>query len=123
MTKEEKLQKLNSLLFCLSAHPENEPDSEFADRISDLEELIEHEKNLTTKYVWKNVEREKPLAYQTGHWDGKKSDTILIQDIQGNIFAGTYYEGFIDGNNFYDFYDDKDNEILDVAKFMEIDMF
>lgn len=60
MTKEEKLQKLNSLLLCLSAHPENEPDSEFADRISDLEELIEHEKNLTTKYVWKNVEREKP---------------------------------------------------------------
>jgi|SRR6185503_3047829 len=45
MTKEEKLQKLNSLWLCLSTHPDNEPDSEFADRISDLEELIEYEKS------------------------------------------------------------------------------
>lgn len=49
MKKEEKLQKLNSLLLCLSAHPDNEPDSEFADRISDLEDLIEHEKSESLK--------------------------------------------------------------------------
>lgn len=32
-------QKLRSAELCLSAHPDNEPDSEFADRISDLQEL------------------------------------------------------------------------------------
>ena len=32
-------QKLRSIELCLSAHPHNEPDSEFADRISDLQEL------------------------------------------------------------------------------------
>lgn len=35
------LQKLRSLRLCLMAHPDNEPDSEFADRIEDLNELIE----------------------------------------------------------------------------------
>lgn len=40
MNKSE-LQKLKSVLLCLQAHPDNEPDSEFADRISDLEEIIE----------------------------------------------------------------------------------
>ena len=35
------LQKLRSLRLCLIAHPDNEPDSEFADRIEDLNELIE----------------------------------------------------------------------------------
>ena len=35
------LQKLRSLRLCLIAHPDNEEDSEFADRIEDLNELIE----------------------------------------------------------------------------------
>lgn len=43
--KQSILKRLNSLYLCLSAHPHNEPDSEFADRIADLEELIEHFKN------------------------------------------------------------------------------
>lgn len=34
------LQKLNSIRICLMAHPDNEPNSEFADRISDLDEVI-----------------------------------------------------------------------------------
>jgi len=32
-------QKLRSIELCMSAHPENEEYSEFADRISDLQEL------------------------------------------------------------------------------------
>lgn len=40
-----QLQKLNSIRLCLSAHPDNEPNSEFADRISDLDELIQAQEN------------------------------------------------------------------------------
>lgn len=32
-------QKLRSIELCLSAHPDNEEHSEFADRISDLKEI------------------------------------------------------------------------------------
>ena len=35
------MQKLRSVRLCLMAHPDNEPDSEFADRIEDIDELIE----------------------------------------------------------------------------------
>lgn len=34
------LQKLKSIRLCLSAHPDNEPGSEFEDRIDDLDEMI-----------------------------------------------------------------------------------
>lgn len=44
MTLENKIQKLKSLLLYLKAHPDNEEYSECADRISDLEEIIKHEK-------------------------------------------------------------------------------
>lgn len=35
------MQKLRSVRLCLMVHPDNESDSEFADRIEDLDELIE----------------------------------------------------------------------------------
>lgn len=39
MEKSEIIKKLNSTILCLTAHPDNEPDSEFADRINDLIEI------------------------------------------------------------------------------------
>src|SRR5437660_960304 len=35
------LKKLNSVALCLTVHPDNEENSEFEDRITDLEEIIE----------------------------------------------------------------------------------
>ena len=40
MTPQEKIKfKIRALILCLEAHPDNEPDSEFADRLSDLYSL------------------------------------------------------------------------------------
>ena len=48
---EQILSKLRSVELCLSAHPDNEENSEFADRISDLEEL---QKEVSNLIKWKN---------------------------------------------------------------------
>ena len=47
---EQILSKLKSVELCLSAHPDNEEHSEFADRISDLQEL---QKEVTDLIEWK----------------------------------------------------------------------
>ena len=39
-------QKLRSIELCLSAHPDNEENSEFADRISDIEDIQKEVQNL-----------------------------------------------------------------------------
>lgn len=39
MEKEEVLRKINSVFLCLQSHPDNEINSEFADRINDLIEI------------------------------------------------------------------------------------
>lgn len=46
------LEKIKSVKLCLMAHPDNEQDSEFADRISDLEEI---ENELSNK-GWVKIE-------------------------------------------------------------------
>jgi predicted RNA-binding protein with EMAP domain len=53
--KAEILRKLNSIKLCLMAHPDNEEDSEFADRISDVEEI----ENALSK---EGEEEKKPLS-------------------------------------------------------------
>lgn len=47
---EQILSKLRSVELCLLAHPDNEEHSEFADRISDLQEL---QKEVNTLIEWK----------------------------------------------------------------------
>jgi hypothetical protein len=41
LSTEEIKQKLNSIKLCFMAHPDNEPHSEFEDRISTLDEIID----------------------------------------------------------------------------------
>lgn len=48
-TREEVLEKIRSIKLCLMAHPDNEDYSEFADRISDLEEIEQYFNN--KKYI------------------------------------------------------------------------
>lgn len=123
MEKLKRLNKLNSVLLCLMAHPDNEPDSEFADRIYDLEELIKSENEKTDVMVWRSTEFSKPHAWETGNWDGKKSDIVLCEDSQGKRCLATYYEGRLDGHDFKDWYDQNDNELTGVVKYMEITPF
>ena len=53
MENKTMLQKIRSVKLCLMAHPDNEPNSEFQDRISDLEEI---ENDLKLKSIKLNSE-------------------------------------------------------------------
>ena len=70
---------------------------------------------------WIDVKERKPIAYKTGHWDGKNSDQVLVEDKKGNRYLAHYCEGFIDGLKFEDWYDCRDFLIdTEVVKYLEI---
>ena len=69
---------------------------------------------------WKSTKYDKPLAYKTGHWDGKMSDKVLVKNRNGEMYLATYYEGFIDGCAFEDWYDSNEFFINDVVEFLVI---
>jgi hypothetical protein len=60
---------------------------------------------------WIPIVDDSPLAYETGEWDGKRSDFVLAKNKWGNVFIARTYEGVIDGNKFCDFAE-KDDTIL-----------
>jgi hypothetical protein len=68
MTKQEIIQKIKSVKLCLMAHPDNEQNSEFEDRISDLEEI----ESYLSKDNWIKIESEEDLPKEDGlfwHYD------------------------------------------------------
>ena len=71
--------------------------------------------------IWNNIKDKKPLAYKTGMFDGKKSDKVLVADEFGKYHIAEMYEGFIDGSDFCDFYDDRDFEIKNVEYWCELE--
>ena len=84
------LNKIKSVKLCLMAHPDNEIDSEFADRISDLEEI---EKELSQDN-WTKIENEDYLPEQGG---------VYHIVVNGKLSKGTYLKNnrwYVAGNDY-----------------------
>ena len=57
------------------------------------------------------VEIEMPLAYETGDWDGKRSDVVIVKTRKDEYFVARLYHGFMDGSEFNDWYSEDDFEV------------
>jgi len=73
------LEKIKSLKLCLMAHPDYEYGSEFADRISDLEEIEDE----LSKDNWIKIKNEEDLP--------KEKDSYWVVDKSGSIEKVTYH--------------------------------
>lgn len=70
---------------------------------------------------WKYTEKELPITYKEGYWDGKKSDEILVQDEDGNNYIAVLYSGFMDVFEFNNWYSSNDEyELGDIVRWMNI---
>jgi hypothetical protein len=69
---------------------------------------------------WNNVKNKKPIAAESGDWDGLRSDKVLVCDKYGTYHIAVMYEGFLDGSDFCDFFDNHDFEVKDVVFWLEI---
>lgn len=56
---------------------------------------------------WISVEDKNPICYQTGDWDGKRSELVLCENSKGYHIA-VLYEGVMDGCKFSDWFDKDD---------------
>jgi hypothetical protein len=53
---------------------------------------------------WIYTENQLPLCYETGDWDGKRSNLVIGETFYGKQFLGCCYSGFMDGCEFFDWY-------------------
>jgi hypothetical protein len=70
---------------------------------------------------WIPIEEELPMCYQSGDWDGLKSDVVICKDKNWNVDLAHCYEVFLDGTKFYEWYDVDDFELqIEVTHFRPI---
>lgn len=57
------------------------------------------------KNKWVKVREKLPSCYESGEWDGLRSEEIIFMCENGDKYVGRLYSGFIDGSHFNDFTD------------------
>jgi hypothetical protein len=69
---------------------------------------------------WISVEERLPHCLESGNWDGRRSDFVIVEDVDGLPHIGRLYSGHIDGTDFNDWYDNKDCELRNIVKWKKI---
>ena len=118
MTQQEKLKKdiLNEVLNCIA---QKEPDAEkctdyIIGIISDVLKLVE---KLT---AWVKVEENTPICFETGNWDGKRSDIVLVKTREGETLTARLYNGILDGSEFNDWAEARHDYTIEVTEWKPI---
>ena len=68
---------------------------------------------------WNDLTKQTPHCWETGNWDGKRSDYVITLNDKMEFNVAVAYEGTMDGSRFLDFYDKHDFEVENVSYWME----
>lgn len=49
-----------------------------------------------------------PMAWESGEWEGKRSDEVIAEDKWGKKYIAVVYSGNMDGSSFDEWYDNND---------------
>lgn len=72
--------------------------------------------------VWNKMSSEnRPMATESGCWDGLRTDRLLVCTRFGNFHVVRMYEGVLDGLEFCDFYEEDGTQIDNVTAWVDID--
>ena len=71
---------------------------------------------------WISVEDELPICYESGDWDGLRSDFVLVKNKNGAWRKGRLYSGIIDGSKYSDWYDEYDFELDNITHWRPIEI-
>jgi hypothetical protein len=69
---------------------------------------------------WISVEERLPHCLELGNWDGRRSDFVIVEGVDGLPHIGRLYSVHIDGTDFNDWYDNKDWELSNIVKWKKI---
>ena len=85
--------------------------------------LIWRQGELKPNIEFKKVKDQEPYCWESGDWDGRKSDPLLVYTSDKEYHVATAYSGTMGGSKFLQFYDNWDYEIEDVTHWAELPHF
>lgn len=68
--------------------------------------------------IWEKL----PVCYETGVWDGKRSEFVLVKFKDGNWTKARLYSGILDGHMYEDWYNENDFEVKNITHWRPIEL-
>ena len=69
---------------------------------------------------WKYTKDMIPLGWESGEWDGYRSDEVIAEDTKGKKYIALVYSGILDSVRFDEWYDNNDYSIENIVRWMSI---
>jgi len=77
-------------------------------------------REIESRNAWSNTEDEMPITFETGHWDGERSEKLVVRTEDHQTLVARLYSGILDGSEFEIWYDKDDSEINNVKAWIHI---
>lgn len=69
---------------------------------------------------WNNINKTEPNAWETGDWDGSRTDFLLVLDKKGIAHIARAYQNIYQEESYFEWYDKEEYEVENVNFWMEI---
>lgn len=69
---------------------------------------------------WIPIKERLPRCFESGSWDGLRSEWCLVKNKEGDWFKARLYSGVMDGSEFNDWYDDDYFQLNNITHFRQI---
>ena len=88
------------------------------------EYLIRAVVNMSVEFAqrWIHCSEELPNTYESGDWDGLRSEFVIALWKDGDWTKARLYSGILDGEKFNDWYDESDAYISGITHFRYIEI-
>jgi len=81
------------------------------------------EKGVEFAQTWIPVEEELPIAFESGGWDGLRSEFVIAKREDGEWYKARIYSGIMDGSKFCEWCDEDDFLITNVISWRPTERF
>ena len=71
---------------------------------------------------WISVDDELPLCYESGDWDGLRSELVLVKDNKNKLDIVNLYSGILDGFKFNDWITNYDYQLVNITHWRPIEL-
>lgn len=98
---------------------------ELADRyeiVTDYEQRFAFIAGIEIAQRWIPIEEELPICFESGEWDGKRSEFVLVKHSNSNWRKGRIYSGILDGHKYNDWYDENDYELGNITHWRPVEI-
>ena len=90
--------------------------------VPDCEQRLAFIFGVKTAQRWIPVEEKLPACFESGEWNGARSEFVLVKHSDSSWRKARLYYGILDGQKYNDWYDENDYELGNITHWRPVEL-